>query len=136
MEIFTFCEGGFARDGVLSLQNVCDSWGVDHTPTKIPRLALAVRVRFPLEKHTCDVRISLWGPNGEAISKPLDCAANVSTNHDGQSSSFLLKYKDVAVPLPGVYKAELSVDGKIMSAIPLFVRMLPVAHSVPKFAMN
>jgi hypothetical protein len=100
-------------------------------PATQPRLAIAVGLEVPVEEigksHTMNIEVK--GPATDPVVKPVAVSFTVSED-DGEGEApryvnFVSNMENVAFAVPGTYSFVVSVDGAMLGAVELRVRMTP-----------
>lgn len=123
-ELLVTCD--FAQDnaGKLTVVGCFDTINAKALPVKHPFMSIAARIRFmvhELGKHS--VRLAFKDPQGGQVLPPFEGGIDVSSlGTDTTAFVFVLNNIGVEFRHPGKHEIALSVDGKPLSAIPLYVR--------------
>jgi len=128
--ISAVCDHAWVENGCLSLFRAFDSINVGSFPFTLSRISVALRVLVGRAEHGRHV-LSIVMSDSEG-KRLMNNDINVDLKPTAESLpeaafSFSLNGQNVVFDKPGEYKVEILIDGRIESAVPLYV----VKHKNP-----
>jgi len=127
-EIFTLCDAATEQQGKMNLLGSFDHLWAREEPITHPSCTLAMKLRFDrFMEGVHQIRITFGDEDGKLVMPPLEAKVNVVLPR-GESTAvthLILNIQQLKLPKFGEYAIDLTVDDKVVSSQPLYVRQAP-----------
>ncbi len=125
IELFTLCDFAQENGGKLTVVGTFDTIVAREFPCVHPLLSVVIRMRFDLwEFGTHEFRVESRDLDGNTISPPVSGKLEVRGVGNATAVSHILyNIAGLRFPGPGVTSFVLIIDGKEVSAVPLYLRV-------------
>lgn len=125
IEVFSLCDAATSGEGKLNMLGAFDTIWVKKMPVVHPQCTVALRVRFYSsegEKH--EVSVKLVDADGKHVVPPTKGTVSISYPGGQRSSSanLILNIQGLKLQKYGEHSIDLSIGGKSMASLPLFVK--------------
>ena len=122
LELYTICEGAFAKNGQLTIVNTLDSVIVKTFPM-ILNLGVGIKLKlFKDEYGKHDVALTFANIDGVSIAPEMKIAPNVVSPNDFCHLVMSTNIQGIRIEKPGLYFVELSVDGNKLAKASLEIK--------------
>lgn len=115
LELFTICEGAFAKNGQLTIVNTLDNIFSRQFPLII-NLGVAVKLKLSKEEYgKNEVLLSITNNEGVNIVPDMKVEPDVASPNEFCNLVMSTNVQGVRINNPGRYSACISVNGKFMA---------------------
>jgi len=125
VEIFSLCDAATADGGKLNMLGVFDSIWTSKMPNIHPQCTIALRIRFERnEQGSHCIMVNFVNEDGKHIIPTANGTVNVQfpDNQRSGSANVVLNIQGLKIGQYGEYSIDLSIDGRNLSSLPLFVK--------------
>lgn len=125
VEAFIICDAATQQGGKLNVLGAFDCIHARGVPVSHPHCAIVLRVRFSrIEQGDHRIRINLIDEDGNHVVPALEGRTRIQIG-EGQESvvaNMILALNGLTFQTYGRYEISLTIDGKQVSSMPLYVR--------------
>ena len=122
LELFTICEGAFAKNGQLTIVNTLDSLVSKHYPL-ILNIGIALKIKFLQEEYGVhEMVIQFKNSEDKEIVPGLKVKPKVDNPNSSCNLVMSSNIQGIRIEQPGHYTVCLMLDGNNMANAPLEVK--------------
>ncbi len=122
LELFTLCEGAFAKNGQLTIVNTLDSIISKQYPL-ILNLGVALKIKFPKTEYGVhEVAIQFKNSEDKEIVPAVKVNPSVESPNDNCNLVMSSNIQGIRIEQPGMYSVGLVLDGNIIANAKLEVK--------------
>lgn len=128
IEAFMICDAATDQHGKLNVLGAFDSIFTRSLPVIYPSVAVALRMRFPLEENgDHKLEVHFLDEDGNEIIHKLEgnVHINVPASEQSVAVNLILRLQNVMFRHWGCYSINLEMDGEEKSVLPLSIRPSP-----------
>ena len=128
IEAFMICDAATDQHGKLNVLGAFDSIFARGLPVIYPSMAVALRMRFPLEENGDHLlEVHFLDEDGNEIIRKLEgkVTVNVPASELSVAVNLILRLQNVMFRSWGCYSINLEMDGEEKCVLPLSIRPSP-----------
>lgn len=127
IQVATLCDAAVDYNGKLCVMGTFDQIFARQTPIVHPQCSLALRICFkPGDEGQHKLGISFIDEDGKPIIKPFEPIMDIQLPPEGYfiTRNIVLNLQGMRFERPGQYEVQVSLDGQIVSSLPLRVMVV------------
>ena len=122
LELFTICEGAFAKNGQLTIVNTVDSIISKHFPL-ILNLGIAIKLKLSREEYgKHNISLEIANSDGINIAPEMKVVPEVASPNEFCNLVMSTNIQGVRIDKSGVYSVSLNIDGNAMAKASLEIK--------------
>ena len=122
LELFTICEGAFAKNGQLTIVNTLDSIVSREFPI-ILNIGIAIKLKLSKEEYgTHDVALGIKNKDGVDIAPEMKVTPEVNSSNEFCHLVMSTNIQGIRIEKPDTYIVIMSVDGNDMAKATLDIK--------------
>jgi hypothetical protein len=130
IQIAVLCDAAMDSAGKLSLLGAFDTISAARMPAIHPQCAIALRLVFQkIEEGAHKLKLNFVNEDGRPVMPSIDMPVQVDLPEDATfaSRNFIVNIQRLEFAAPGLYSADIALDGRHTASIPLLVKLHQVA---------
>jgi hypothetical protein len=127
IQVAVLCDAATDYSGKLNLLGTFDTIYAPQLPAYHPQCSIAVRIAFDrIEEGRHMLKLNFVDEDGAPIMAPTEIPVDVNFPSDATfiSRNFIVNLQQLKLERIGLYSADLSMDGRELSSIPLAVKKM------------
>ena len=133
VQVAVLCDAATDDNGKLNLLGAFDTIFARELPAIHPQCTVALRVTFYSEDEgKRQLKLNFVDADGRSVMPAIEVPVEVRLPEDVHfgTRNFVFNFQQMKFDAPGLYSADISLDGQLKANIPLLVRHMPAQQAV------